>query len=78
MAWLPIAYGDFYDIPRCVLVKHDSAHFLLDAPFDEDLDDYPSISTSTDWNQQPSSPTPRSKTSSAASSWTNSSRQRST
>jgi hypothetical protein len=41
MAWLPIAYGDFYDIPHCVLVEHDNARFLLDAPFDEGLDGYP-------------------------------------
>ena len=36
-----ILYRDFYDVPRMLVVSHRDLTFLLDCPFDEDLDEYP-------------------------------------
>ncbi|MDP1847588.1 MAG: hypothetical protein Q8K79_07340 [Solirubrobacteraceae bacterium] len=41
MTWLKILdYGDFYDVPRCIVVERDGALYAFDCPFDEDIDDY--------------------------------------
>ena len=41
MAWLDIiAYGDFYDVPHCIIVEREGVLHAFDCPFDEDLDDY--------------------------------------
>jgi hypothetical protein len=38
--WLPITYRDFYDVPRLIVVEWRGDLYLLDSPFDEDLDDH--------------------------------------
>lgn len=38
--WTPFVYRDFWDFPRVLVVELDGAYFLLDAPFDEAIDDY--------------------------------------
>jgi hypothetical protein len=38
--WLPIEYRGFHDIPRMVVVKWESALYLLDCPFDEEIDNF--------------------------------------
>jgi hypothetical protein len=43
--WLPIAYRDFYDVPRLVVVEWHGDLYLLDAPFNEDLDNYADVFT---------------------------------
>lgn len=40
MAWLPITYREFYDVPRMFVVERDGALYLFDSAFDEMLDDY--------------------------------------
>ena len=42
-----VAYRDFHDVPRCVLVADsaEDAFWILDAPFDEDSDAYSPIYT---------------------------------
>lgn len=41
MAWLNIIeYGDFYDVPHCVVVEHEGSLYAFDCPFDEHADDY--------------------------------------
>ncbi|MBB4637844.1 hypothetical protein [Longimicrobium terrae] len=39
--WLPIRYRDFYDVPRLIVVTLATRNYLLDCPFDDNLDDYP-------------------------------------
>jgi hypothetical protein len=39
-SWLAIEYRDFHDVPRLVVIEWHGDLYLLDAPFDEDLDDY--------------------------------------
>lgn len=41
MAWLPIEYRDFYDIPRAFIVEYLGELYFFDCPFDEDNDEYP-------------------------------------
>lgn len=36
-----IAYREFYDVPRMIIVTHRGLKLLLDSKFDESLDDYP-------------------------------------
>jgi hypothetical protein len=40
MAWIPIQYRDFYDIPRAFIVEHQGALFFFDGSFDEKADEY--------------------------------------
>lgn len=37
----PFSYGGFYDVPRCLALRYKGKRFLLQSPFDEDLDEYP-------------------------------------
>jgi hypothetical protein len=39
--WIPITYGDFWDVPRTILVKFSDKTIFFDCAFDDDLDDYP-------------------------------------
>ena len=39
--WLPIAYAEFYDIPRAFLVNFHDKSYFFDCPFSKSLDDYP-------------------------------------
>jgi hypothetical protein len=39
--WVPITYGDFWDVPRTVIIKFSDKTIFLDCAFDDDLDDYP-------------------------------------
>jgi hypothetical protein len=41
MAWLPIKYREFYDVPRAIVVERDGEFYLFDSPFDGDADEYP-------------------------------------
>lgn len=42
-AWLPILeYRDVHDVPRLILQSVNERFHLLDCPFDQALDDYPS------------------------------------
>lgn len=40
---MPIAYRDFYDVPRHFAVEHESRTYLFDSAFDESADAYPDI-----------------------------------
>ena len=37
----PFSYGGFYDVPRCITLRHNGKRFLLQSAFDEELDEYP-------------------------------------
>jgi hypothetical protein len=39
--WLPISYGEFWDVPRMILVRVVDRLFFLDCNFDVTLDEYP-------------------------------------
>lgn len=39
-AMVPIAYREFYDLPRDVLLEFEGVAYCLLCPFDEALDDY--------------------------------------
>ena len=41
MAWIPIQYREFYDIPRAFVVGHAGSLYLFTCDFDEQIDDYP-------------------------------------
>jgi hypothetical protein len=41
MAWLPIKYREFYDVPRAIVVERDGELYLFDSSFDGDADEYP-------------------------------------
>lgn len=43
--WLPIMYRLFYDVPRLVVVEWRGDLYLLDSPFDEELDEYADVYT---------------------------------
>lgn len=43
LAWLPIRYRDFYDIPRAVIVEWNGQTYLFDCLFDPSLDEYQDI-----------------------------------
>lgn len=45
MEWAPFEYLDFWDYPRILVVAFDGALHLLDAPFDEIVDEYPNMYT---------------------------------
>jgi hypothetical protein len=36
----PFRYVEFYDVPRCIALRHGKRLFLLQSAFDEALDDY--------------------------------------
>ena len=38
--WAPFDYLDYWDYPRILVVTFDNTPYLLDAPFDEEADDY--------------------------------------
>ena len=38
--WQPIVYREFADFPRSFFVRGKGGWLFLDAPFDDDLDDY--------------------------------------
>ncbi len=38
----PFRYGGFYDVPRYISLRYRGRRFVLQSPFDEDLDEYPS------------------------------------
>ncbi|MBK8460730.1 MAG: hypothetical protein IPL43_11570 [Micropruina sp.] len=40
--WVPFLYREFYDFPRAIVVELRGGRFMLDCPFDDALDDYPS------------------------------------
>jgi hypothetical protein len=40
MAWLPIRYRDFYDIPRAIIVEYRGQVYLLDSPYEDEADEY--------------------------------------
>jgi hypothetical protein len=40
MAWLPIRYRDFHDIPRLIAVEREGEVYLFDCPFENDVDEY--------------------------------------
>src|SRR3954469_19409370 len=35
-----VAYREFYDVPRSILLEHRGKALMLDSPFDETLDEY--------------------------------------
>ena len=40
--WIPILhYRDFYDVPHAIVAANGDDLMVLDAPFDEEADDYP-------------------------------------
>jgi hypothetical protein len=41
MAWIPIRYRDFYDVPRAFVIEYGGTVFFFDGGFDERLDEYP-------------------------------------
>lgn len=43
--WFPFTYREFHDVPRVLIVKAAQGQLLLDCPFDDALDDYPSEHT---------------------------------
>lgn len=38
--WLSIEYRGFWDIPRMVVVRRENSLYLLDCPFDPELDSF--------------------------------------
>jgi hypothetical protein len=41
MTWIPLAYRDFYDVPRAYIIEHAGAVYFFDCPFDHSADEYP-------------------------------------
>lgn len=39
---IPFEYVEFYDVPRCIVLRYKGKLFLIQSAFDESLDDYPS------------------------------------
>jgi hypothetical protein len=37
----PFKYGGFWDVPRCIVLRHRKRWLLLHSPFDEEMDEYP-------------------------------------
>jgi hypothetical protein len=37
---VPFRYAGFYDVPRCIAVRHRGKLLLLESVFDEKIDDY--------------------------------------
>ncbi len=40
MAWVPIQYRGFWDLPRAFIVRGADAQYLLDCGFNDELDAY--------------------------------------
>jgi hypothetical protein len=40
---IPMTYGEFYDFPRMIRFQFGGEWFFLDAPLDEERDDYPDV-----------------------------------
>jgi hypothetical protein len=38
--WRPIAYREFYDVPRAIIVSDESCNYLFTSLFDAALDEY--------------------------------------
>ena len=38
--WRPIAYREFYDVPRAIIISDESRNYLLTSLFVEALDEY--------------------------------------
>jgi len=38
---LSFQYRDFHDVPRCIVFGYMGSSYLLDCPFDDAADDYP-------------------------------------
>ena len=38
---IPFRYVEFFDVPRCIAVRHRGRLLLLQSAFDEQLDEYP-------------------------------------
>ncbi|HWL40541.1 MAG TPA: hypothetical protein VNO75_09910 [Gemmatimonadaceae bacterium] len=43
MAWLPIRYREFYDVPREFVVERDGEAYYFTCPFNDQADDYAAI-----------------------------------
>jgi hypothetical protein len=41
MTWQPIWYGAYWDLPRYIYTTDGQRAFVLECPFDDELDDYP-------------------------------------
>lgn len=39
--WLPIIYGEFYDIPRAFIVNFKNRSYFFDCSFNDAIDEYP-------------------------------------
>jgi hypothetical protein len=39
---IPFQYAGFWDVPRYILLRYCEQTLLLESPFDDDLDEYPS------------------------------------
>lgn len=40
---IPFRYGGFWDVPRSILLRYREKTLLLRSPFDESVDEYPSV-----------------------------------
>jgi hypothetical protein len=41
VGWVEIVdYGDFYDLPHCIVVEREGVLYAFDCPFDDELDDH--------------------------------------
>ena len=38
---IPFRYVEFYDVPRCIVVRYRGVSLLLLSAFDDDIDEYP-------------------------------------
>ena len=38
--WLPIEYGEFYDIPRTFVVNDETGSYFFDCSFSDEIDEY--------------------------------------
>ncbi|MFT4225349.1 hypothetical protein [Micropruina sp.] len=53
--WAPFEYLDYSDYPRILVVAFDNSLYLLDAPFDEEADEYARDYTIKILNEAPGS-----------------------
>jgi len=37
---MPFEYAEFYDVPRCILMRYREIRFLIESSFNEQLDNY--------------------------------------
>ena len=38
---IPFRYFEFYDVPRCIVLRHCGKYVLLSCAFDDETDEYP-------------------------------------